>query len=137
MPDTDTPPLNAFVAHRRVQAALLAADRLAAARVADLFETDWHRRIRPNPTAAAAAMPYPLRRIILLTSERAGGLPVWAIAGIAGWPDSLALALAERLRAQRLVRIRVAEDDRNFDVIQTDAGRAVAQVLVSWRFTHG
>lgn len=136
MPDCHPPAPNPFVAHHRLQAALLAADRIAPAHVANLFEADWHRRVRPNPVKMAAAMPYPHRRIILLAADRPAGLAVWAIAGIAGWPVSLALAMAERLRAQRLVRLQMGEDDENIDVMPTHAGRAVAQVLTNWGFTH-
>jgi hypothetical protein len=135
VPDAQNPP-NAFVAAREARMAVVAADAAAPARVADLFDLDLvRRRCRPDPRATAAALHAPLRRVLTLAAEHPAGLPVWAIAGIAEWPESLVTAVGERLRERGLARVRVAEGG-DAEIVPTAAGRAVAAVLTSWRMPH-
>lgn len=127
---------NAVTASREARMAVAAADAAAPARVADLFDLDLvRRRCRPDPRTTAAALPSPLRRVLTLACEHPAGLPVWAIAGIAEWPESLALTVGERLRERGLARVRVAEDG-DAEIVPTATGRQVAAVLNSWRMPH-
>ncbi|MFJ7441097.1 non-ribosomal peptide synthetase [Methylorubrum thiocyanatum] len=135
MPDAQTPP-NAFVAAREARMAAHNADLAAPARIADLFDLVRVRRCRPDPRTTAAALPSPLRRVLTLAAEHPAGLPVWALAGIAEWPESLVLTVAERLREKGLARVLVAEHDGDMDVVPTATGRAVAAVLYAWRMPH-
>ncbi|ACB80021.1 non-ribosomal peptide synthetase [Methylorubrum populi BJ001] len=127
---------NAVTASREARMAVVAAERAAPARVADQFDLNLvHRRCRPDPKVTAAALPAPLRRVLTLASEHPAGLPVWALAGIAEWPESLALTVGERLRERGLARVRVAEGG-DAEIVPTAAGRAVAAVLYAWRMPH-
>ncbi|MGA4555223.1 non-ribosomal peptide synthetase [Methylorubrum aminovorans] len=131
----DTPP-NPFAAAREARMAVVAADRAAPARVADQFDLNLvHRRCRPDPRATAAALHAPLRRVLTLACEHPAGLPVWALAGIAEWPESLVVAVGERLRERGLARVHLAEDG-DAEVVPTATGRQVAAVLHSWRMPH-
>lgn len=134
MPDAQNPP-NAFVAAREARMAVAAADRAAPARVADLFDMQRVRRCRPDPRTTAAALRAPLRRVLTLAAEHPAGLPVWAVAGIAEWPESLVVAVGERLRERGLARVRIAEDEEA-EIVPTPAGRQVAAVLTAWRMPH-
>ncbi|KAB7785370.1 hypothetical protein [Methylorubrum populi] len=73
--------------------------------------------------------------MLTLASEHPAGLPVWAIAGIAEWPESLVVAVGERLRERGLARIRTAEDG-DAEIVPTATGHQVAAVLNSWRMPH-
>lgn len=126
----------AVAAGREARMAPVAADRTAGARVADLFDLDVvRRRCRPDPRTTAAALPAPLRRVLTLAAEHPAGLPVWAVAGIAEWPESLVTAVGERLRERGLARVRVAEGG-DAEIVPTATGRAVAAVLYAWRMPH-
>lgn len=127
---------NAVTASREARMAVAAADRAAPARVADLLDlATVRRRCRPDPRTAAAALPAPLRRVLTLACEHPAGLPVWAVAGIAEWPESLVVTVAERLREKGLARILGAAGE-DAEVVPTATGRAVAAVLYAWRMPH-
>ncbi|MFJ7441206.1 non-ribosomal peptide synthetase [Methylorubrum thiocyanatum] len=136
MPDLPDAPPNFIVAAREARLAAHNADRAAPARVADLFDLETvRRRCRPDPRATAAGLQAPLRRVLTLASEHPAGLPVWAVAGIAEWPESLALTVGERLRERGLARVRDAEGG-DAEIVPTATGRQVAAVLNSWRMPH-
>ncbi len=135
MPDAQ-PPSNFLTAAREARMAAHNADLAAPARVADQFDFNFvHRRCRPDPAVTAAALPAPLRRVLTLAAEHPAGLPVWALAGIAEWPESLVLTVGERLREQGLARVLVAEGG-DAEIVPTATGRAVAAVLYAWRMPH-
>lgn len=107
----------------------------APIRVASIREAQAARHAAVDPVAMAAALPAPLRRILLLAADDVAGrgYPVWAIAAVAGWSDEVTFARADRLSRLRLVQLRLAYEDRDMDVIPTPAGRRVAALLLAWR----
>ena len=108
----------------------------APVRVAGPAEAYRARYAPLDAVATAAALPAELRRILVLAADDIDGrgYPVWALAGGAGWSDELAFARARRLSRLGLVRLLVAEVDRDIEVIPTATGRVAATLLHSWRF---
>jgi len=107
----------------------------AAIRVAGPAEAYRARYAPLDAVATAAALPPELRRLLLLASDDVAGrgYPVWALAAVAGVPDTAAFGRAYRLSKLGLVTLRVAYDDRDMDVIPTACGRVAAALLLSWR----
>ncbi|WP_342163129.1 non-ribosomal peptide synthetase [Methylobacterium sp. SD21] len=107
----------------------------APVRVASIREAHVARYAPVDPVATAAALPAELRRILLLAADDIDGrgYPIWALEGVAGWSEEATYDRARRLAHLGLVRMRVAEDDRDIDVIPTAAGRVTAALLIAWR----
>lgn len=107
----------------------------APVRVAGPAEAYRARYAPLDAVATAAALPADLRRILTLAADDVDGrgYPVWALAGVAGLPDAVAFGRAHRLSRLGLVRLCVAEDDRDMDVIPTALGRVAAALIRHWR----
>lgn len=115
-------------------------DRLYASpapiRVASIREAHSARYAPVDPVATAAALPAALRGILLLAADDIDGrgYPIWALEGVAGWSEEATYDRASRLARLGLVRMRVAEDDPDIEVIPTATGRLTAALIRSWRF---
>ncbi|MEE7475893.1 hypothetical protein [Methylobacterium hispanicum] len=107
----------------------------APVRVAGPGEAYRARYAPLDAVATAAALPAALRRLLLLASDDVAGrgYPVWALQAIAGLTEEDTFSRAHRLSRLGLVRMRVAEDDRDIEVIPTALGRVTAALILSWR----
>lgn len=105
----------------------------APVRVASIREAQAARHAPVDPVATAAALPYRLRRILLLACDQwlGWGYPVWSLASVTDWSKADVIAIGRRLAGLGLAEVQ--EVDGVTWIKPTTAGRVAAALIRFWR----